>query len=337
MKLNTLQIVLIHFLIFGTLFEIIKTNAKAEKQKSRHHPLKPYIMKKGTLIILGLFMMVSSVEATNGSDFTNRNRIDYYAYNNAINFFERGIEFFVFPNGDFDFDTRYINRGIRIERDFRGRIRNVGNVFINYDRRGNVRRIGSIFLRYHRGRLVRVGDLRINYNRWNRPVFYGNVRNFYVHNGIRFDINFGDVCDFNDNFFFRNDFRRNYSQFREDRNFYYYKARPNAAIGNRSTIIRRRKANNVNSNANSINRNSRISGYRNTNANFNNSVRRNGTTTRSASITRDTNTNSREVNSNNNRRDRRSISKRNEKEVRELNSTRQTRKNDRGSSRTRRN
>lgn len=234
--------------------------------------------------------MVSSVEANVGNNFPDRFGF-VYSYDNSVNFVERGIEFFVFTNGDFDFNTRFgNNRGVRINRNFNGQIRRVGNVFINYDRFGNVTRIGNIFINYRRGRLHRVGDLRVRYDRWGYPFFTGNVRNFYYDNGVRFHINFGDVFGYNDRFFFRNNFRRNYIQFREDRNFYYYKARPNANIGDRSQIIRRRKPANVRENRkirrdnnstyrkknSSINRNNR----RNNDRTFNNDRRRNDNTKR---------------------------------------------------------
>ena len=187
--------------------------------------------------------MVSTIEAKNGENLSKKleNEISYNVYNNAVNFFESSIEFFVFTNGEFDFDTRFNSRGIRVYRDFRGRITSVGNVFIRYDRRGNVTRIGDVLIRYSRGLLTNVGDLRVRYDHWNTPVFYGNVRNFYYNNGIRFNVSFGDICDYNDVYFSRNDFGRNYAQFREDNNFYYYRARANANIGKRSTILKRRK------------------------------------------------------------------------------------------------
>ena len=136
-------------------------------------------MKKGVLILLGMFMMVSTVEAKESEKIPNRIRVDY-SYNNAVNFIERGIEFHIFTNGDFDFDTqfnnsyynnRYDNNAVRINRDYKGRIRSVGNVYINYDYRGNVTRIGNTFMKYYRGRLTNVGDLRISYNRNGYPVF----------------------------------------------------------------------------------------------------------------------------------------------------------------------
>lgn len=198
-------------------------------------------MKKGILLLLGMFLMVSTIEATHSNKLSIRNGFDY-SYNNAVNFVERGIEFFVFTNGEFDFDTSFRNRGVRIQRDFKGRIRNVGNVFLNYDRFGNVSRIGNVFIRYHRGRLISVGNLRVHYNSWGEPVFRGNVNaNFYYHNGVRFNVNFGDVCNYNDVYFFGREFRRNYSQIREDRDFYYYRANTNARVGKRSQILKRRK------------------------------------------------------------------------------------------------
>ena len=198
-------------------------------------------MKRGLLLLLGMLIMVSSVEANNGHKLTNRIGVNY-SYDNAVNFVERGVEFFVFTNGEFDFDTRYRNIRIPIRRDFRGRIQRVGSVFINYDYFGNVTRIGNISMRYYRGQLINVGNLRIQYDRWGYPNFYGQVRsNFYNHNGIRINLNIGDICDYNDTYFFGRDFRRNYSQIREDRNYYYYRANPNARIGKRSQILRRRK------------------------------------------------------------------------------------------------
>ena len=63
-------------------------------------------MKKGILIFLGMFMMVSTVEANNGNRLLNRIGFNY-SYDNSVNFVERGVEFFVFTNGEFDFDTQF--------------------------------------------------------------------------------------------------------------------------------------------------------------------------------------------------------------------------------------
>ncbi|KGL62933.1 hypothetical protein [Polaribacter sp. Hel1_85] len=211
-------------------------------------------MKKGVLILLGMFMMVSTVEAKNGNELPNRIGFSY-SYNNAVNFVERGVEFFIFTNGEFDFNSHYNdtyydyngNRtrresGINIDRDYRGRISRIGNSFINYDRNGNVTRIGNVFMRYYRGKLTNVGNLTVRYNYWGNPTFYGNVKNnYYNYNGFRINLNIGDIFNYNDAYFYRNDFRRNYFKIREDKNYYYYRANPNANIGKRSKTLRRRK------------------------------------------------------------------------------------------------
>ena len=212
-------------------------------------------MKKGVLILLGMFMMVSTVEAKTGKLPTSKIGVKYL-YDDAVSFVERGIKFHVFLNGDFDFNSKRNNtyydyngrrtkaRGVRIERDYNGKIRRVGNVFINYDYRGNVKRIGNIFMKYNRGNLTKVGGLRITYNRWGYPRFYGHVKNNgYHYNDSSFNINigFGNVWDYDDAYFYRQDFRNNYSKFREDKDFYYYRAKPNAKIGKRSKVLKRRK------------------------------------------------------------------------------------------------
>ncbi|QTD37705.1 hypothetical protein JL193_16850 [Polaribacter batillariae] len=233
-------------------------------------------MKKGILILLAMFMMVSTVEAENGNLLPNSYRVNY-SYDNSVNFTERGIEFFVFLNGEFDFNThynesyydyngrRFSTNGVRIDRDYRGRVRRVGNVFINYDIYGNVTRIGSVFLRYYRGNLTNVGNLKVVYNRRGYPTFYGNVKNeYYYYNGVNINLSLGTVCNYNDAYFYRNDFRRNYTKFREDSRYFYYKANRNAKIGNRNKILKRRKPVSINRNK-TYNKRKNIS-YRKSNA-----------------------------------------------------------------------
>lgn len=214
--------------------------------------LKPQIMKKGVLLLLAMFMMVSYVEAKNGKKSTEIFGVEN-RYDDAVTFVERGIRFHVFLNGDFDFDSRYLrnnrrNRRIRIQRDYQGRIKRIGNVNIRYDYRGNVRRIGTVYMRYNRGRLTNVGDLRIRYNRWGTPRFYGEVRyndyynDYYYDDGfsVGFNINLGTVCSYNDPYFYRREFRNNYRKFKEDDNFYYYRANPKAKVS-RDKVLKRRK------------------------------------------------------------------------------------------------
>ena len=216
-------------------------------------------MKRRVLFLLAMFMMVSYAEARNEANATNvigvNNRFD-----DAVTFFERGIRFHVFLNGDFDFDSRFYrnrrNRNVRIFRDFNGRINRVGNVRIRYDFNGNVRRIGRVTMNYRRGLLRRVGNLQIQYNRWGDPRFYGNVgfddfyNDYYYYGnsfGVNFNWNVGAICVYNDPFFYGNEFRNSYRRVREDANFIYYRANDGTNV-TRDRILRRRKANSPNNN-----------------------------------------------------------------------------------------
>jgi len=101
----------------------------------------------------------------------------------------RYIDFYVFPNGDFDFNAhghhyQYAGyMGVRIERDRYGKIRRVGNVYINYNSYGQVSRIGSIFVKYNRHGLVeRIGRKRIRYHRGGYYIYnsYAGIRPGFV-------------------------------------------------------------------------------------------------------------------------------------------------------------
>lgn len=129
-----------------------------------------------------------------GTAFASVRTIDRYPVNPAdaepIEFVERGIRFFVFADGQFDFSTepstgsdiyyrqsgrRNVNttygapgnirvEGVRIEHDARGRVRRIGNVFVNYDAFDRIKRIGTVYMTYNRFALAQVGNLRLVYN-----------------------------------------------------------------------------------------------------------------------------------------------------------------------------
>lgn len=210
-------------------------------------------MRTGILLLLAM-MSLTTVSADNIEKSTSKIGVTS-RYNDAVTFVERGIQFHVFLNGDFDFNThydRFSDYGVRINRDRRGKIRSIGNVYINYDVRGNVTRIGSVFMKYKFGNLFKVGNLHIKYDRWGNPIYRGFVKpgNRHHHDdhyyeddscGIDIDINIGDIFDYDDVYFYRKDFGRNYRQYREDNDFFYYRALPNAKIGKKSKVIKRRK------------------------------------------------------------------------------------------------
>ncbi|NNT72838.1 hypothetical protein HKT18_11480 [Flavobacterium sp. IMCC34852] len=186
-------------------------------------------MKKITLLVATVLLVGNVVNATEV-----RTR---FSFDEPISFVERGIEFFVFPNGDFDFNTRpqdsegdyyyrtagkrgtkataargTVNYGTRIEHDSFGRVRRVGNTFINYDSRDRVSRIGTVYMRYNRYALTQIGGMSIIYNRRGDIVnMVGSIKGFR---------NQGYV--YQNNYDYDNDYATNNP--RNDDDYYYYKA-----------------------------------------------------------------------------------------------------------------
>ncbi len=150
-------------------------------------------MKKITFILFLFFGTLSTIhssslykiKAQNGFKFSNED---------PIQFTERGIEFYVFLDGQFDFNTvsnvqnpnescatssfsRPNEIGVPVDYDRFGRIRRVGNVFLNYDFYGRIKRIGSILLQYNQFALVQIGGLQIEYNCRGEVInFFGKIK-----------------------------------------------------------------------------------------------------------------------------------------------------------------
>lgn len=150
-------------------------------------------MKKITLLVASIFLMGGIV--TNAADRNDRRSAVDFRNADPIVFMERGVEFYIFADGQFDFNTRpstgdvYYksgrrnaniqkrNYGVKVEHDNRGQVRRVGNVMINYDAYGRVKRVGSVYMAYNRYALDRVGGLQIIYNRRGQIVdFVGAVK-----------------------------------------------------------------------------------------------------------------------------------------------------------------
>lgn len=146
-------------------------------------------MKTITFLVANLLLIGTTANATTVNTMVLDEKRTHYNENEPISFVERGIEFFVFLNGDFDFNTRpedhqgayfykkagrnvtqsdarrMVNYGVRIEHDSFGRVRRIGNTFINYDNRDRVNRIGSVYMLYNRMGLTQIGGMQLVYNR----------------------------------------------------------------------------------------------------------------------------------------------------------------------------
>lgn len=215
-------------------------------------------MKKGILLAIAIFSFIN-LSATEKFGVN-------YLKNDAVTFIDKGVEFHVFLNGDFDFNTvnnntYYNNRRLSVLRDNFGRVRQVGRTVINYGQFNNVTAIGNVPIRYQYGQLTNVGNLAVNYDRWGYPHYSGFVKqNRFYNDGFNVNVNFGSAWSYDNAYFYDRHFRNNYRSFREDANFFYYRAVPNAKLGKRSQVIKRRKParKNIDSNRRYLNNNNKF-------------------------------------------------------------------------------
>ncbi|PWK19781.1 hypothetical protein [Xanthomarina spongicola] len=157
-------------------------------------------MKKFMFLITALVLGGLTVSASN----TNKpNQIDnsttWRGYGNSFIFVENGIEFSVFPDGQFDFYMPSYGPNINVsapgisisfnsgydynpylQYDEFGAIIQIQHVPIYYDFYGRVTQIGNVNVNYNRyGYVTRVGGLFIHYNRYYRFSHYTGYINSY--------------------------------------------------------------------------------------------------------------------------------------------------------------
>lgn len=212
--------------------------------------------------MLSVFMMVSIAEANNG--ITTNSEMGYTSFYKAkpIKFVEKGVIFYVYPNGEFKFKLNgrtvhswdyayrrgYYTRGnshvrLPITHDRFGKIKRVRNVFIDYNRYGNVTRIGSVFIDYHRRKMVRIGGLHLSYNSYGDIRYFGRVKPRFSHRTYRYDHFYsGMILDYDDDYFYYNDFYNDFDTYREDDHYYYYRSKRDKDSKKRK-IIKRKKQN----------------------------------------------------------------------------------------------
>lgn len=152
-------------------------------------------------MIIGFFALLFSASAANNVS------AEYYTnFNNGRSyiFVEGGVEFSVFPDGQFDFVFLGANQGSNVnvnvntpgvsinfnsgfnydayvQYDDYGAVIQVENVPIFYDEFGRIAQAGNVEIRYNNRRIVRVGGMNIFYNRWGYfSHFTGFVSPFYT-------------------------------------------------------------------------------------------------------------------------------------------------------------
>ncbi|MFD2518821.1 hypothetical protein [Salinimicrobium flavum] len=155
---------------------------------------------KNIYLFFAFLMVGFTVQAATAID-------DRRGYQDAFIFMERGIEFAVYPDGQFDFfydgrrgsfpmnmSSRNMNFSFNsgynydpyVQYDDFGAVIQIENVPVYYDFYGRIVQAGRVQLSYnHFGMLSRVGNLFLHYNPYNRFTHYSGYINahnrFYVY------------------------------------------------------------------------------------------------------------------------------------------------------------
>ncbi len=168
-------------------------------------------MRNFKFLFMAIFLGTSATFATTADDkVAERNA---YRYDNSFIFEEQGITFAVYPDGEFDF---YIDNRIGRQRrnvtfnsgfdyspfaqyDDYGAVIQVENVPIYYDFYGRVSNIGRVDIGYRNGRVRRLGNMFVYYNRrgfydyhtgfiniYNRNYFYRPFHSFFSRPALGF-------------------------------------------------------------------------------------------------------------------------------------------------------
>lgn len=191
-------------------------------------------MKNFTFLVASFLFFGGVANASEIIKFSDVANFRTFSNAEPIAFTERGIEFYIFPDGQFDFNTEpsqgemyyrtarrgnvnatygapanTVLSGVKIEHDSQGRVRRIGNVFVNYDAQDRIKRIGSVYMTYNNFNLTRVGNLQIVYNRRGQIIdMIGNVngRSCLAQNGST-STYYGNSQGYNnnnDNIYYRN-------------------------------------------------------------------------------------------------------------------------------------
>jgi hypothetical protein len=205
------------------------------------------------MMLIGLTSVTTTaaVAVNQGEDINITTR---YRYAEPIMFMERGVEFLIFPDGSFDFNTNPDDTFVSFDdsyyyyRDSNDRrsavnstqgapgtisrvhysTQRTSGILIQHDYDGKVRRIGNVFINYDRlGKVKRVGTVYMNYNRGGILSQVGGLRVTFNHwgeivntigvvnfNNSQYNCNLGQGHDMNFN---------NHDDFNDDEDYYYYK------------------------------------------------------------------------------------------------------------------
>ncbi|TNJ46496.1 hypothetical protein KFZ70_13775 [Tamlana fucoidanivorans] len=220
-----------------------------------------------SLLFVAFFVFISQNVWANNNASSNEQSLNYnYNYGNSFIFVENGVEFSVFPDGQFDFNIIRNNSRFNIsynspqvsvsfnsghnydayvQYDEFGAVIQVENIPIFYDGYGRIAQAGNVNIYYNNfGYVSRVGGLYVHYNganRFSHCTGYINIYNRrYVyrpwHNAYR--IPYYKHC-----VVYNRPYRVNYYPVRYTyRRPFYNNYRPVTSVGRRSNVIQRNRS-----------------------------------------------------------------------------------------------
>jgi len=145
-------------------------------------------MKNVRYFIAAFFLIGITAFATTTS---NSSKNTMYAHNfvrgngNSFIFVEQGVEFAIFPDGQFDFNVNSYGPNFGVNANFGGASIsfNTGygyDAYVQYDDYGAVIQIENVPIYYdYYGRIVQAGNVRINYNRYGYVTRVGGLHIYY--------------------------------------------------------------------------------------------------------------------------------------------------------------
>lgn len=154
-------------------------------------------MKTTTILMTGLLLIGGIVYSNNRIETTNKN-VESVTVNNhekPIKFIEQGVEFLVYPYGDFDYKKRAVHHdtgstvgiGIKIPGTgiHVGSSKSIGgDAYVKYDDSGRIKKIGHAYVDYdYSGRISQAGKVYIGYNKKGLVSNIGGLHIYYDYSG----------------------------------------------------------------------------------------------------------------------------------------------------------
>tara|TARA_Y100001934_G_C12362157_1_gene781356 strand:- start:950 stop:1504 length:555 start_codon:yes stop_codon:yes gene_type:complete len=165
------------------------------------------VMKRTLFFLAASFVITATAQASEVNSIGLQTKTETPAfYLQPVVFITQGVEFLIYPDGTLDYNLppssvslngRRVNQvyynsnsvydsGNNYRRGYvqyhrNGQVAQIGRLLIDYHRNGRVGRIGDVAITYKKGRLDKIGNLKMHYDRSGRiykqtgTIYKGNI------------------------------------------------------------------------------------------------------------------------------------------------------------------